>query len=98
MTKTIMTFLLSFFVFTAYGISDPNHMPTIEGSKEFNRIKILVGTWEGTSDMGMLSERRCGLGRNNKEFFGEQQLSKMTGEAPCISVSKVHSCRFRVHQ
>jgi len=53
MTKIITIFLLSFFVFLAQGFPDPNHMPTIEGSKDFNRLKILVGTWEGTSDMGM---------------------------------------------
>ena len=53
MTKILTIFLLSFFAILTQGFSDPSHMPTIEGSKDFNRIKTLVGTWEGSSDMGM---------------------------------------------
>jgi len=53
MTKIITIFLLSFFVFLAQGFSDPNHMPNVESSKEFNRLKTLVGSWKGTSEMGM---------------------------------------------
>lgn len=56
MTKIITIFLLSFFAILTQGFSDPSHMPTIEGSKDFNRIKTLVGTWEGSSDMGMKGE------------------------------------------
>ena len=53
MIKFFAIFILLLFAISTQGFSDPNHMPTIEGSKEFNRLKILVGTWEGTSDMGM---------------------------------------------
>jgi len=56
MTKILTIFLLSFFAILTQGFSDPSHMPTIEGSKDFNRIKTLVGTWEGSSDMGMKGE------------------------------------------
>lgn len=58
MTKILTIFLLSFFAILTQGFSDPSHMPTIEGSKDFNRIKTLVGTWEGSSDMGMKGEAK----------------------------------------
>ena len=56
MIKSFAFFLISVFSLSTYVFSDPNQMPTIEGSKEFNRLKILVGTWEGSSDMGMKGE------------------------------------------
>jgi len=58
MIKCFAIFLISVFSLSTYVFSDPNHMPKIEGSKEFNRLKSLVGTWEGTSDMGEKGEEQ----------------------------------------
>jgi hypothetical protein len=56
MIKFFTIFILSLFAISTQGLSDPSHMPKIEGSKEFNRLKTLVGTWEGMSEMGMKGE------------------------------------------
>jgi len=52
MIKFITLFLLSIFVFPTLGFSGSDHMPVIESSKEFNRLKSLVGSWQGESEMG----------------------------------------------
>ncbi len=52
MIKFISVFFLISLLFISQGISDPKHMPVIESSKEFNKLKVLVGKWEGKSEMG----------------------------------------------
>ena len=52
MIKFISVFFVVSLIFISQAISDPNHMPAVEGSKEFNKIKFLIGKWEGKSEMG----------------------------------------------
>lgn len=52
MIKFITLLILSFLAFSTLGYSGSDQMPVIEGSKEFNKMKMLVGSWQGESEMG----------------------------------------------
>ncbi|NIP38252.1 MAG: hypothetical protein GWO07_04605 [Candidatus Dadabacteria bacterium] len=50
MNKILMLFVLSSLLLISTAFTDPNHMPKIETSKEFNKLKVLLGRWEGKSE------------------------------------------------
>jgi len=48
--------LLTLLVFISSAAADTGHMPQIVNSDEFNKLKSMVGTWEGVMDMAKEGE------------------------------------------
>lgn len=59
--RTLMSILITVVCFSLAGLfiahADEHQSAPYTGSKEFERIKQLVGTWEGTADMGKEGEK-----------------------------------------
>lgn len=56
MVKQLTVFLFTLLVLITTGLADPAHMPKIEYSEEFNKLKVLVGKWEGIHEEEMQGE------------------------------------------